>query len=363
MSKLDTLLEQFDDLDRQTFNYNRDYAEVMRQIDELSFIGEIDKNDYYLSLLEQIFVKDPEDGNWDLITLTDEQREEFYLNGSISAYPDGFRIASSLHIYLNSKEKYVQIFASKGIIEEFGDPKDDYGKVYTEYNKNQAQRQAERAEFRIPELKDDDQGKIVLTKLLKVFERSKSNTINVHDFDLKIKQDMSECWGNLQHNKRLIDKEYQETNRPEIITMKQIEDYKYKKYEVLADYDLKHTLLGPGFDEIDYDNNGLTKNFNTLFEAESYFYSIIDFINKGNIKPEVHPLNSPQHIDFVEKHYLSDKWPMARDEAESARLEEELTKYVVSVTRFHDEIALKLEVWEMGIVYIVTNIWDRRSIN
>ena len=121
--------------------------------------------------------------------------------------------------------------------------------------------------------------------------------------------------------------------------------------------------MGTGFDEIDYDNNGLTKNFNTLFEAESYFYSIIDFINKGNIKPEVHPLNSPQHIDFVEKHYLSDKWPMARDEAESARLEEELTKYVVSVTRFHDEIALKLEVWEMGIVYIVTNVWDRRSIN
>ena len=108
MSKLDDLLEKFDELDTKSFNYNRDYAEVMRQIDELSFIGEIDHKNYYLSMLEQIFVQRENSDIWDLITLNDDQREEFYTKGYISDFPNGFKIADSLHIYISSVEKYVQ---------------------------------------------------------------------------------------------------------------------------------------------------------------------------------------------------------------------------------------------------------------
>ena len=357
MSKLDTLLEKFDEIKASSFNYNRDYNEVMRQIDELSFVAEIDKHDYYISMLEQIFVQ-AEDETWKLVTLTDEQREEFYLKGTISDYPDGFRIACSLHMYINEKEQYVQIFVSRNIIEEFTDPREDYGKVYTEYNKEQAHRPNERAEFRINELQEDDVGRKTLQKLIKVLELSKTNTVDVHSFDLKVKQDVSEHWGNLHHKEKLIDDEYQETNRPEYIQL----PHTHKRYNIDLDIELRDTMLGPAFDTVSYDN-GITRKFENLTKAESVFYSIADYINAGKIKPKVHPTKEPQHLEYLEKHYLSGKWPIAKDEAEAQQLRDELTKYEVSVTRFHDDVVFKLEVWEMGIVYIITNVWDRRSVN
>lgn len=360
MSKLDNLLEAFDELDRESFNYNRDYAEVIRQLDELSFIAEIDHDNYYLSLLEQIFIKNKTTGVWDLVTLNDEQREEFYLKNRISTYPEGFRIACSLHIYISAKEKYVQIFNSRNIIKEFGDPKDDYGKVYIEFNKDAEKRRLyERAEFKIPNLPDEDIGKKVYEKLLKVFELSKTNTIDIHKFDFKVRQDMSEHWGNVNAKDKLIDDEYQESARPELIKLPQ----KHTRVNVDIDIELKQLLVGIGFDEIDYENNGVLRTFGGYKEAADLFYSIVDFINAGKITPRIHPLNQPQQIKFLEKHYLSGKWPTATTEEEADKLKKELTRYEVYVTKFHDEVILKLEVWEMGIVYVITNVWDRRSIN
>lgn len=368
MSKLDNLLDKFEEVKAQSFNYNKSYSEVMRQISELSFIAEIDKDDYYISMLEQIFVED-DDGNTQLITLDDSQREQFYTKGTIDDYPYGFRIADSLHIYINKKEQYVQIFNSHNIIEKFSDPREDYGKVYTEFNKDGAKRYLyERAEFKINQLPDDDIGKETLTKLIKVFELSKTNTVNVADFDLKTTQNVSMFWGNLKHKDNLIDDEYQETSAPEYIEL----PHSHKDFNVESDLTLKNILLGNGYDDINYDNglhdeNGeVGKSFNSLVKAESYFYSIIDYINKGKIIPTIHPGRKPQHIDYVEKHYLSNLWPTPPDNATDEDLEkirEENTRYKVYVTKFHDNVIIKLEVWEYGIVYIVTNVYDRRSIN
>lgn len=357
MSKLDNLLNEFDEIDKKTFNYNRDYAEVMRQLDELSFIAEIDKGNYYISMVEQVFEID-ENGYFELITLTDEQRESFYRKRTIPGIGN-FKIANSIHIYISGKEQYVQVFVSRGIIKELGDPQDDYGKVYTEYNREQLRRPGEKAEFKINELKEDDIGRVVLSKLVKAFELSKVNSIDVDKFDLKVQQDMAKHWGNLNNNDKLIDKEYQETDRPELIKIPQ----PHKRYDVANDIELRNIIYGTGFDEINYEANGVTRQFQGVNGANAVFYSIIDFVNNAQIPRIMHPTRDPQVIMSVEKHYLSGKWPIAKDEAESEELKQKLTKYEVAVTKFHDDIVVKLEVWEMGIVYVITNVWDARSIN
>lgn len=363
MSKLDNLIEQFDELDRNTFNYNRDYEEVIRQLSELSFIGEINHNSYYLTLLEQIFAE--KDGVVQLITLTDDQREQFYTKGYISDF-ETFKIANSLHIFINGEKKYVQIFLQKGFLDKFSTPKDDYGLLYEkslkEGNASQGfddSQSVEKAEFVVSNLDKDDPGKEVYEKLIKVFRLSKTNTIDVSNFDLKINQDMSKYWGNLSHDKNIVDNEYQETEQPELIKI----PHTHKKFSVAADKEIMQIISNPGFDEIDYESNGITRKYDTLYDAESVFYSVIDYINANDITPTIHPTADPQRIASVEKHYLSNKWPIAADTAEYEQQKKELTKYEFSLTKFHDTAVMKLEVWEMGAVYVITNVWDRRSLN
>jgi hypothetical protein len=78
---------------------------------------------------------------------------------------------------------------------------------------------------------------------------------------------------------------------------------------------------------------------------------------------KVHHEYDKQHIDFLEKHYFSNMWPVAESEEEADELSKKLTKYEVAVTRFQDEIIFKLEVWEYGIVYVITNAHDNRTID
>lgn len=357
MSKLDDLLNKFDELDARTFNYNRDYKEVLRQLNELSFLGEIDHGSYWITMVQQVYEID-EKGFRNLRDLSDEDREVFYTKGYIPEV-DKFDLASTLHIYINAKEQYVQVFVSRGLITKIASPRDDYGKVFEIYNKENLRRPTEKAEFVISELSDDDPAKETYTKLIRLFELSKMNTIDVHKFDLKVYQNMSLHWGNLTHDEQLIDDEYQESARPERVKIPQ----PHKHWDVKTDKELLSILNGPGFDEIDYKNNGLTRSFGTITNAQSQFYSTIEYINNMQFPPKVHPTADPQTITYLEKHYLSGKWPIAKDEAEAAELNKNLRKYEFSVTKFHDTIVLKLEVWEMGIVYVLTNVWDARSIN
>ena len=364
-SKLDDILTRFDEIEALNFNYNRDYAQVLDQLENLSFIGEIDHKNYYLSILEQIFVQREDSDVWDLITLNDNQREEFYTQGSISDFPNGFRIADSLHIYINSVEKYVQIFNSRNIITKFGSPREDYGKVYTEFSKDSQKRYLfEKAEFKIDNLSDDDEKnariKATFRKILKAFEISRTNAINVNEFDLKIYQNMSQYWGNLNNKERIINDEYQESDRPELIEVINPK----RAYNINRDMELKNMLSRPGFDDIDYLNNGVTRKFNSVFEAENCLYSIIKYVNDGNItKFEKEISIMPQRIETLEKHYLSGKWPIASTEEEANALKKELTKFEVCATKFHDDVIVKMEVWDMGIVYVLTNTWDRRTVD
>lgn len=363
MTKLDNLIEQFNEIDKNTFNYNRDYSEFIRQLSELSFIGEIDHNNFYITMLEQIFIFN--NNKLQLVTLTDDQREEFYTEGYISDFTQ-FKIANSLHIFINSEKGYFQIFFQKGFLEKIGSPKDDYGFLYEKSLKNanlsssfDDSQSLEKTDFVVSNLDNDNIGKDIFEKIIKVFKLSKTNTIDVSNFDLKIHQNMSQYWGNLDRDANIIDDEYQETGRPEIIKI----PHSHKKYTVSQDLEIINIINGVGYDEINFESNGLIRQLNDITSAESQFYSIIDYINAEKITPKVHPTANPQYIDYVEKHYLSNKWPMASSEEEYEKQKNELTKYKLSITKFHDSVVIKLEVWEMGLVYIITNVWDRRSIN
>lgn len=363
MSKLDTLLEKYTEVEDFSFNFNRDFNEVLRQIEELSFLAEIDRDNYYLTFLEQIFVK--ENGKWSLVNLDDAQREEFYTKGHIDAYPNGFRIACTLHMYINSVEEYVQTFVSREIIKEIKDPKDDYGTVFTEYHKSTVNRPFERSEFVVKDLEDDNPAKEVFNKLLKAFKVSKTNKLDISNFDLKVYQDVSMYWGNLTNKSHLIDDELQESAAPERVDV----PAKYKKYSIDLDKELYKTIHGTCFSSVDYYTNGYVKECNSYSEAAGIIFSLVDYINEGKVEMKVHPEYDKQHIDFLEKHYFSNMWPTisveeGKDaEKEADELSKKLTKYEVAVTRFQDEIVFKLEVWEYGIVYVITNAHDNRTID
>lgn len=364
MSKLDDLVGEFEALKKNTFDYNRDFEEFVRQISELSFIGEIDHNKFYMSLLEQVFV--PEGKNAvKLVSLTDDQREQFYTKRQILDFAS-FKIANSLHVFINLDKGYVQVYLQKGILDKFGSPKDDYGVLYSKFLNPKSHTESfddaeslMKAEFIVSNLDDSNSAKKVFTDLMKVVQLSKTNAIDVNDFDLKIYQNVSKYWGNLNHSDRLIDDEYQETSQPEMIGI----PHDHKKIYIPGNKEVMTILEGPSYDEINYRQNGCTLTFTSTYDAENLFYSVIDYINKHPVAHEVHLAADPQKITYVEKHYLSNMWPLAKSAEEATKLEDELTKYEVSLTRFHDSFAIKMEVWENGIVYVVTNVWDRRSLN
>lgn len=353
MSKLDNLIEAINEYTDGVFDYNKQLHELMDQFNELSFIGEIDHGIYYLTQVEQIYKCDS-NGCDQLYTLTYEERENYYKTGKLPKEICCYKIASSVHWYVNPKEKFVKVFVNRNTIKSLSTPKEDYGKIYEEFSKK---KWSETAQFKLDEI-DDNVVRNTFNKIIKVMEFSKMHELPNGDWDFKVQQDMAKYWGNISQH--IVDDEYQETLRPELIKI----PHKHKTVSMMNHSSFIDLLMSPGFDDIDWDNIG---NFNISFdnalEAENFFYSAIDYINNARIKPTVHPTREPQLIKKVEKHYLSGKWPTAATQEEAYELEKKLTKYEVNVTKFHDDIVIRMQVWEFGIVYFVTNLWTPGAMN
>lgn len=355
MSKLDSLIQEIDEYRNRFFDYNRDFSTVLEQIENLDFLGEIDHDSFYMLQIEQVWVKD-ENGNKTIHSLTSEEIDELFYNGGVAALGE-IEIANAIHWYVNLKEEYVKAIVSTNYDGEFtiriDSPKDIYGEVFENASKPNSPYRV--TDFVVSKLEDEN-AKSTFEKLIKVVKQSNTARIS-QDFDERIKQNMSFYWGNIKHKERLIDDEYQETDIPELIEIPR----PHKYVDLRLDRKFFNLVHGAGYDEINYKECGYIKQFLNATEASDYFYSAIDYVNNNHffIKEE----GVDQHISKVEKHCLSNKWPIAETAEESERLKRELTKFEVGVTKFHDEIILKLEVWEMGIVYIITNVWDARSVN
>ena len=356
MSKLDDIITEIDNYKESFFNYNRDLPKVLEQIENLDFLGEIDHDSFYMLQVEQVWVKD-ENNNKTIHSLTTEEIDELYYNGVIPEYGE-VELANAIHWFINLKEKYIKAIISTSYDGEFklriDSPKDIYGEIFE--NASKPNSPYEKTEFLLDKLEETSPVRITFEKLIKVVKQSNTATISA-DFDERIKQNMSFYWGNIKHKEKLINDEYQETDIPEIIKI----PHPHNFVDMRLDRKFFNLTNGAGYDEINYKECGYTKTFLNSKEASDYFYSAIDYVNNGHFFNK--ETGEDQRITQVEKHYLSNKWPLATTPEESEQLKRELTKFEVATTKFHDEIVIKLEVWEMGIVYVITNIWDARSIN
>lgn len=392
--KIDDILAKIKELKDNTFDWNRDLDAVIERLNDLYFNAEIDHGNYYITTLEQIWKLDvPKEqimSGENLHTLTNEEREWFYKYGKFrEAGP--FKIANSTHWFINAREQYVRVLINRGTLKELKGPKEDYGTLYTYYNSSEGTKTpSEWVEFKLNKL-DDKYAPLreTIQKLMDIFEYSKKHHTKLHDLDHIVKYDNSLYWGNenAAAHKNLIDDVYQETAAPEYVRIQK----PHKKVDITYEWDLINLLKNPGFDEIKWatsddvdgltfdekhepiefktsktgrkifvDTNSVTLAFESKRDADNFMFSAIEYINNENsgIDQKVHLSKDLTRIDKLEKHYLSNKWPMSNSPEESAELEKKLTHYFVSFTKFHDTPVIKEEIWEMGIVFEITNFYS-----
>lgn len=390
MAKIDDILSKIQELKDNTFNWNRDLRDVVQRLNDLNFKAEIDHGNYYITTLEQIWLLDaPREqiqAGENIHTLTEEERQWFYKYGKLRE-SGPWKIASSTHWFINAREQYVRVLINRGILKEFNSPKEDYGELYTAYNSVEGRKAPEWVEFKLTKLEDQYSDlRETLEKLMTIFEYAKTHRTRLHDLDHLIKYDVALYWGNEEaaEHKHIIDDEYQETSTPELIKVQAPR----KRVDISREFDLVNILKSPGFDEIKWptsddvseltfdeshepiefktsttgrkisvDTNSVTFSFTSRIDADNFLFSAIDYFNNSyaRIEPTIH-IEKPAKITMLEKHYLSNKWPIANNPEESTKLEKTLTHYFVSVTKFHDTPVFKEEIWENGIVYEVTNM-------
>lgn len=354
MSKLDDIVTIIDNYNESFFNYNRDINSVLEQLENLEFLGELDHNNFYMLQIEQVWVYTV-DGKRVLHTLSSEEREELYNTSKLEMFPK-FEIANALHWYVSLKENYVQVILSTNYEDEFEikieSPKDAYGRIYEQTMKPNST--FEKTDFVVTSLEENNV-KDTFGKIIKIAKQSTSSFMPP-DFAEVVQKNMSFYWGNKKHNERLVDDIHQETDMPEIIVLPQ----EFTKIDLRLDKKFFNLVHGLSYDDIDFENCGYIKHFVNIKDASNYFYSAIDYVNNNHFY--IKESQTEQNITQVEKHYFSNKWPIATTQEESERYNKELTKFTVSVTKVKDEIILKLDVWEHGLVYIITNHWDRKIL-
>jgi hypothetical protein len=193
-----------------TFDYDRWQDKVMTNFKELCFLGQIDKDSLYVSMLHQII--DPESGGAGKIhDLTFDEMNEFYLTGAVR-YP-GYHPYAWTFWFINLEKEYVKVFTSF-----HGDkrksPKDNYGIAY-EHDQTKQWIQGTNKVTMHEFLIKDSPYKEIFDKLLDIIRYSKNHEIDFADFDKKIYQDMRQYFGMIDGVK--VDDVYKETMRPELI--------------------------------------------------------------------------------------------------------------------------------------------------
>ncbi|MBR6611975.1 MAG: hypothetical protein IKK93_06985 [Campylobacter sp.] len=386
MAKIDDILNKIQELKNNTFNWNRDLNDVVQRLNDLNFNAEIDHGNYYVTTLEQIWLLDvPKEqiqAGENLHTLTPEEREWYYKYNNFRDI-ERFTIAVSTHWFINAREQYVRVLINRDKLKNLTNPKEDYGNLYTIYNSNENKNPQEWVEFKLTKLEDQyAELRETLEKLMTIFEYSKKHRTRLHDLDHLVRYDVAQYFGNKDGH--MIDDEYKETAAPELIKVQA----PHRKVDVSKEYDFVNLIKNPGFDEIKWptsddvgiytfderhepiefststtgrkisrDTNSITFSFTNKRDADNFLFSAIEYINNNNsgVKPNIH--DKPIKINMLEKHYLSNKWPMANSQEESVELERTLTHYFVSITKFHDTPIFKEEIWENGIVFEVTNMY------
>jgi hypothetical protein len=218
-------------------------------------------------------------------------------------------------------------------------PKENYGILYNDLRPNVVTKIPRKL---IYETTIDTSGYIeTWSKLKEIIKYGKNNIIKTGGFNQKISYDTATYFGTRkQDEQNIVDDEYKETMRPEIFKI----PVKHIPQDITSDKETLNIIRGTSFKQIDFDNDGIIKNFENITDLNSYFFSLIDYVNSHEEKS----LNN-QHIYRVEKHYFSNKLPFG----DSSKF------YKVKITKFLGKLVIEAEVAEFGVYYIITNFFGK----
>jgi hypothetical protein len=351
MAIIDNLYNRILEDKKNVFNFNDPYWHLFAidRLKSLNFLGQLDKNVLYIAQLIQV-IKEDCPFHEAVRTLTIPESNELYTTGEIYGL-EGYRPFSWAFWYINLDTKYVQVFTSYHN-DMRKSPKDNYAIAYEQAQKHEYKQYTKKPRCEFSAFKHPRRN--VFKRLIDIVEYSKTHVIE--DPNFKVHQDMSKYWG-LINNKNFIDDKYVETNRPSLVFP---EKEQFTPVRIYNDVEVRNKLQGKGYLEIKFDINGVIRTFKTLRELNDYFYSLIKYINEHNEEFDI-----KQKIKSLEKHYLSNKWPIPPAGATEAEVEENrklYTLYQVSVQKFTNKIIVQADVQEYGIVYVITNYWENKYV-
>lgn len=388
MDKIDQLLQKIQANEAAIFNLNSAsyFDQAVQHLADFSFKGEIDKDVFYITQIEQVLRMD-EKGNKVPYMLSDDEREKLYCTGKLRTIGP-WEAYKSVHWSINLKTRYVIAFECTNV-NLSKSPKDIYGELYSKsQTRIEGQKPIDNKKHEFSLKDNESKAAEVISKIIDIANYSKTHTISDFNFDNKINQNMAVYFGTTED--AIMDDIYKETSAPKIIkapfTYKRIPrvlglNDKGKTIELSEKLNrLVKVIQGVDYNELDFSElkankqpreykDFIVESFDNAKDAQDVFYSLIEAVNLNPPKTRDH--TDPVKILSVEKHFMSNRWQTfenktpeeaAAKKAEKAaeQYAKENTKFIVKTTKVLGKVIVWLEVWERGIVYYITNNWDHR---
>jgi len=332
MAYLDEIINDINSIEDSIFQFDRELENTMKKIENIGFLGQVDHNVLYMAMLHQV-----QNNKGVIHTVTPEEAEEYYSCYHISKWC-GFEPFAWTLWFFNMEKDYIRALVSFNADKNLS-IKDNYGNMYNELKPNVVtkipRRMIYETKIHCTEYKD------IWLKLKEVVKYGKNNEIPNGGFNKKVFYDTARYFGDRPQDKAtLLDDEYKSTMPPERITL----PVKHIPQDIRYDVKALKIIRGASFLQIDFEKDGYIKKFDNIKDLNSYFYSLIDYINSG-VEPEI------QHIiPYLEKHYFSNKLGFNNPEK----------VYKVKMTKFLECIVVEAEIAEFGIYYRISN-WNGKE--
>lgn len=328
MKYLDEIVNDIHAIEETIFKFDKELENTMSRIENINFIGQVDHNTLYMTMLHQI----RDDCTMQIHTLTEDEAEEYYLTGSIKGW-SGFRPFAWTLWFFNMDKDYIRALVSFNV-----DPKktskDNYGVTYNDLRPDVVTKIPRKMVY---ETTISNSGYAeIWSKLKIVIHHAKNNLITTGNFCKKIHVDTAKYHGE-KKGIDMRDDEYKETSAAEIIRI----PVKHKPQDMRYDEKLLKILRGTSFKQIDFEGDGYIKVFDTFLDLHSYLYSLIDYINTGVEKEYL----DDQYICMLEKHFKSNKLGFESSDK----------YYKLNLTKFLGKLVIEAEIAELGVYYTLTN--------
>lgn len=334
MKNIDKIKEHISRKKNEVFNVTTWWPQIIENFKNICFLGEVNKEIFYVTMLHQVKLKE----TGELLNLTEDQQNEFYLTGTISDIGE-YEEFSWTFWRINLETSYLSVFVSFNGNKNVS-PKANYGLSYENIQKLDTDKLLN-LETSFDSLFPED--KEVFDTLVEIINYSKSNHITIADFHKKVHTNFSEYFG-LLHNKNFIKDEFLHTSPPEEILIPQ----PFSLVHIFQDTRLIKAMRGTSFEELSWDPpNAVVRTFDSAKDLTDFMYSCIRYINSNN---EI--FNISQQISKIHKLWESNKWPMLK---EGSQQSENLKKYEFRITKTRDKFYFKAYVAEYGLCYYFTN--------